>query len=118
MENEKKTSPPSWAPIAASTGAARRVRRRIDCRVERDRPVAILPVESVNPATMLNCQVERAVEILCHQGCQAVWGVINALERGETLPETAGLEASEVRAVIGELKSIMSVYAGKCRLPD
>lgn len=118
MENEKKTSPPAWAPIAASTGAARRVRRRIDCRVERDQPIAILPVESVNPATMLNRQVEHAVEILCHRGCQAVWGVIGALERGETLPETAGLEAFEVRAVIGELKSIMSVYAGKCRLPD
>jgi len=118
MENEKKTSPPSWAPIAASTGAARRGRRRIDCRVERDRPVAILPVESVNPATMLNRQVEHAVEILCHQGCQAVWSVISALERGETLPETAGLEAYEVQAVIGELKAIMAVYAGSCGVPD
>jgi hypothetical protein len=118
MENEKKTSPPSRAPVGRLGRAARRGRRSIYCRVERDRPIAILPFESVNPATMLNRQVEHAVEILCHQGCQAVWGVINALERGETLPETAGLEAYEVQAVIGELKAIMAVYAGSCGVPD
>ena len=67
---------------------------------------------------MLNRQVEHAVELLCHQGCKAVWGVIHALERGETLPETAGLDDVEVEAVVGELKAIMSVYVGKCRASD
>jgi hypothetical protein len=67
---------------------------------------------------MLNRQVEHAVELLCRQGCQAVWGVIRALERGETLPETAALQAAEVEAVVGELKAIMSVYAGKCGVPE
>jgi len=67
---------------------------------------------------MLNRQVEHAVELLCHRGCRAVWAVIRALERGETLPETADLDAIEVQAVVGELKAIMSVYADSCRVAD
>jgi hypothetical protein len=67
---------------------------------------------------MLNRRVEHAVEILCHQGCRAVWGVIHALERGETFPETAELDEVEVKAVVGELKAIMSVYADNCSVPD
>jgi hypothetical protein len=67
---------------------------------------------------MLNRQVEHAVELLCHQGCRAVWGVIHALERGEVLPETAGLDEREVKAVVGELRAIMSVYADNCRVPN
>ena len=67
---------------------------------------------------MLNRQVEHAVELLCQQGCRAVWGVIGALERGEALPETAALDEVEVEAVVRELKAIMSVYADNCRVPD
>jgi len=67
---------------------------------------------------MLNHRVEHAVELLCHQGCRAVWGVIDALESGRSLPETAGLDTAEVGAVLSELKAIMSVYAGSCDAPD
>lgn len=69
-------------------------------------------------AEMLNHRVEHAVEVLCHQGCQAVWGVIDALESGATLPETAELSAAEVSAVVGELKAIMAVYSGSCQFGD
>jgi hypothetical protein len=44
--------------------------------------------------------------------------VIHALERGEVLPETAGLDEREVKAVVGELRAIMSVYADNCRVPN
>ena len=67
---------------------------------------------------MLNHRVAHAVELLCHQGCQAVWGVIDALENGETRPETADLNAVEVSAVVSELKAIMSVYGDSCGVSD
>jgi len=67
---------------------------------------------------MLNRQVEHAVELLCHQGCRAVRGVIDALENGRSLPETAGLSTTEVNAVVSELKAIMSVYTDSCQLPE
>ena len=70
------------------------------------------------PELMLNRQVEHAVELLCQQGCRAVWDVIGALEGGEALPETAALDEVEVAAVVRELKAIMSVYAGNCRVRD
>jgi len=59
-------------------------------------------------------RVEQCVEILCRKGCRSVWGDIDALERGRPLPEVVGLSRSEVRAVIEELKSVMSVYDGSC----
>lgn len=96
MENKKKTS----APLSMGD-------RSLYCPPD---PASLHP--------MLNHQVEHAVELLCHQGCQAVWGVIRALERGETLPQTAGLDPVEVQAVVGELKAIMSVYADNCAVPD
>jgi hypothetical protein len=58
--------------------------------------------------------VERCVETLCQKGCRAVWSDIDALEAGESLPETEKLSASEVDAVIHELKAVMSVYVGSC----
>lgn len=58
--------------------------------------------------------VERCVEKLCQKGCRAVWSDIDALEAGESLPETVALSASEVDAVIQELKAVMSVYEGTC----
>lgn len=58
--------------------------------------------------------VEQSVEKLCHKGCRAVWADIRTLEAGKSLPETDGLSATEIEAVIAELKSIMSVYEGSC----
>ena len=92
--------------------------RAVVARVERRFVAAILPIEPIQPFPMLNHQVEHAVELLCHRGCRAVWGVIHALEQGEVLPETAGLDKREVQAVVGELRAIMSVYADNCRVPN
>jgi hypothetical protein len=67
---------------------------------------------------MLNHRVEHAVELLCHQGCRAVWGVIDALESGRSLPETAALDSAEIRAVLSELKAIMAVYRENCQVDE
>lgn len=58
--------------------------------------------------------VEQCVEKLCRKGCRAVWADIDALEAGKALPEVRGLSATEVRAVVGELKSVMAVYENSC----
>jgi hypothetical protein len=60
-------------------------------------------------------RIESCVESLCHKGCKAVWGDIEALERGAELPETRSLTHRERAMVLAELKSIMAVYAqGSC----
>ena len=60
-------------------------------------------------------RIESCVESLCQKGCKAVWGDIEALERGVDLPETRALTHGERAAVLAELKAIMSVYAqGSC----
>lgn len=61
--------------------------------------------------------VEQCVENLCHKGCRAVWSDIDALEAGEAVPEAKGLSRGEIRAVVRELKAVMSVYEGTC-VPD
>ncbi|MGD8236395.1 MAG: hypothetical protein PVJ65_09600 [Chromatiales bacterium] len=60
--------------------------------------------------------VESCVEHLCKKGCRAVWEDIAVLEEGERLPETLQLSSEENRAVLRELKAIMSVYekSGSC----
>ncbi|MCU0971797.1 MAG: hypothetical protein MUF57_08450 [Gammaproteobacteria bacterium] len=66
---------------------------------------------------MLNSRVEHAVELLCHRGCRAVWGIIEQLDRGGSVPEADDLNPEERRAVAVELKSIMAVYARSCEPP-
>jgi hypothetical protein len=66
---------------------------------------------------MLSSRVERAVELLCHRGCRAVWGIIEELERGGSVPEADDLSRDERCAVAAELKSIMAVYADSCEPP-
>jgi hypothetical protein len=60
--------------------------------------------------------VETCVERLCKKGCKAVWHDIAVLEEGDKLPETRKLSADENRAVLKELKALMSVYkhSGSC----
>ena len=58
--------------------------------------------------------VEQCVEKLCQKGCRAVWSDIDALESGQSLPETRGLSTPEIREVVRELKQVMSVYEGSC----
>ena len=63
---------------------------------------------------LMQNRVDSCVEALCQKGCRNVWGDIEALESGQSLPEAEGLDESEIQAVIVELKSIMSVYKGTC----
>ena len=68
------------------------------------------------PVTMKSPIIQSCVEALCEKGCKAVWEDIAMLEEGERLPETRKLSTEENRAVLKELKAIMSVYgtSGSC----
>ena len=68
--------------------------------------------------TMKSPRIASCVEQLCSKGCKAVWQDIALLEEGETLPETRKLSIEENRAVLEELKAIMSVYgdSGNCTI--
>jgi hypothetical protein len=60
--------------------------------------------------------VEHCIELLCHKGCRQVWREIEALEQGEELPETRGLNAQERAYVLTELKAVMAVYGDRCSI--
>ncbi len=61
-------------------------------------------------------RVDECIERLCQKGCSQVWGDIDALERGDSLPETDGLSGVERRRVLAELKTVMAVYKGRCSI--
>lgn len=63
-------------------------------------------------------RIDECIEKLCQKGCSQVWGDIDTLENGGSLPETQNLDASERRRVLSELKTVMAVYQGRCKLPD
>jgi hypothetical protein len=54
------------------------------------------------------------LESLCEKGCRHVWHDIDALERGQELQETKGLNDTERRWLLAELKQIMAVYGDRC----
>jgi hypothetical protein len=58
--------------------------------------------------------VEARLETLCEKGCRRVWQDIDALERGQDLPETRDLTEGERRMLLRELKQVMAVYAQRC----
>jgi hypothetical protein len=62
-------------------------------------------------------RLESRLEALCEKGCRQVWQDIEILERGQELPETAGLSSDERRWLLRELKQIMAVYQDRCT-PD
>lgn len=55
-------------------------------------------------------KVQDCVEALCHSGCDMVRATIYAIEAGQDIAQTQGLEGEEASAVLKELKAIMSVY--------
>jgi hypothetical protein len=59
-------------------------------------------------------RLESRLEAMCEKGCRQVWQDIEALARGEDLPETAGLSPEERRWLLRELKQIMAVYSDRC----
>lgn len=55
-------------------------------------------------------KVQDCVEALCHSGCEMVRATISAMEEGQSIAQTQGLEMDEAHLVLNELKAIMSVY--------
>ena len=62
-------------------------------------------------------QVEACLETLCLRGCRSVLRDIERLERGEVFAEVESLDAADRRLLLAEMRSIMAVYEGECRLP-
>lgn len=62
-------------------------------------------------------RVEACLEALCLRGCRSVLRDIERLARGEAFPEVAALDPEERRRLLEELRSIMAVYEGACRMP-
>lgn len=60
--------------------------------------------------------VDDIIEHMCQAGCKTVLQKIDAMERGEQIPECVGLGVDERHIVLHELKSIMAVYGNVCRL--
>jgi len=61
----------------------------------------------------LTPKLQRCVESLCSEGCQAAYSYIEQLENGGSVPQTELLTYEERQYVLAELKSIMAVYDGK-----
>jgi hypothetical protein len=58
-------------------------------------------------------KASHCVEALALKGCTAIWRIIEDLEQGKEVEETAPLSEEERAAVLAELKSIMAVYQGR-----
>ena len=59
-------------------------------------------------------ELEARLELMCQKGCRRVWLDIEALETGQELPETRGLDREQQRWLLAELKQVMAVYSGRC----
>jgi hypothetical protein len=59
---------------------------------------------------MNTSKVSATINDICHDGCDAVNAVIEALEQGKTPPAMNDLSQVEQDEVLKELKQIMSVY--------
>lgn len=58
-------------------------------------------------------QISHCLEVFALKGCAAIWRIIDDLEQGKEVEETASLSEEERAAVLAELKSIMAVYQGR-----
>ena len=55
-------------------------------------------------------KVNKCIEALCANGCEAVRATISSMEMGSSPTQLHNLDQDEYRTVLNELKSIMSVY--------
>jgi len=55
-------------------------------------------------------KVNQCVESLCQSGCETVRATITSMEMDLRSSQTQDLDPNEYKAVLNELKSIMSVY--------
>ena len=58
----------------------------------------------------LPAHVRLTIETICELGCERVNEIIDSLESGTGVSETTGLDESDQRMVLMELKEIMAVY--------
>ena len=58
----------------------------------------------------LPAEVQSIVESICELGCDRVNEIIVALEYGNSVEETRGLDKSDRQWILRELKAIMAVY--------
>jgi hypothetical protein len=54
--------------------------------------------------------VQSIIESICELGCDRVNEIIDALECGDSVEETRGLDQNDRQRVLLELKVIMAVY--------
>jgi hypothetical protein len=65
-------------------------------------------------ADTLTAEVEQALDAVCVLGCDEVRACIADLQKGETRPEYARLDADQRIRMLSELQAIMSVYDDRC----
>ncbi len=58
----------------------------------------------------LPAHVQSTIESICELGCDKVNDIIDALESGNSVMETASLDKTDRQRVLLELKEIMAVY--------
>jgi len=63
-----------------------------------------------DPPADLPAHVQSIIESICELGCDRVNEIIDALECGNSVEETNGLDISDQQWVLKELKAIMAVY--------
>lgn len=63
-----------------------------------------------NLPASLSAHVQSTIESICELGCDRVNDIIDALEHGNTVMETSGLDKTDRQRVLLELKEIMAVY--------
>ena len=55
-------------------------------------------------------KVNKCIEALCANGCEAVRATVSSMEMGASSEQLLNLDQDEYNTVLNELKSIMSVY--------
>ena len=60
-----------------------------------------------------NNNLQDIIEQICSAGCERVNEVIEILDRNETVEETKQLSPENCKALLHELKAIMSIYEQK-----
>lgn len=59
---------------------------------------------------MNKLKVNKCIEALCANGCEAVRATVSSMEMGSSPAQLDNLDQDEYNTVLNELKSIMSVY--------
>jgi hypothetical protein len=60
--------------------------------------------------------IDEVLEAVCRRGCRYVLDLIARAERGQVPADMASLSPPDRRLVLSELKSVMAVYGGACRI--